>query len=307
MSSSGSKKESLELLSYSPDKESTNHYSSNLKLIQSNEKINPQFKETIEAPSHFESSPVYSYYTMHSGLYVQSNSFYQVPKVFDRLIEDANKRTDRKMKITELIRNNEINSAPSYTENEEVYGRLLKDTKFREEQARRKENYKKLIENEEVVRYQSKRKLTKSQTNAVITRLVRNLQIESPRKELDQKYVEVKQRDFTKTLNIDTITTLPYTPRLKTDRSFKRSQTNCRDLEKDGKEKPEKVNQMSMLERLEIEKCYGKPGKPKNPNENITQAVNSSRKPGVSTNSAKKNTKVLTSRLSKYKELSKQT
>ena len=291
MSSYGSRQENLELLSYSPDKESVDHSSSDSRLIQSKEKYISHFRETIEVSSHLESSPVYSYYTLQSPLYVNSNFFNESPKVFDRLIKDANKRTNRKMMISELIKNNDINSAPRYTENEQVYGRLLKDSKLRQEQAKFKEYYKKLIEEEEILRYKSKTKLTKSQTSAVITRLVRNFQVESPRKDVDQKYLEFKQSDFTKTLNIDSMMTLPYTPRLNTDRSFKTTPRNCGSSEKVEKSKLEqdktKTKTISMLERTELEKCYGKPGKPQDPNEKKSQAL-SPRDPPLPAKSLKK-------------------
>lgn len=132
-----------------------------------------QFAEKRNFSKFHEIQTGHSTYSHNfSPRFAHTQSFASNLEVFDRLIEDANKRSERSLKITDFLRVAEEKAIPVFKENEEVYQRLLKDTELRREIMQGKEKFKKVLEDAEVSSYQCKNKFTKSQTEAVITRLL---------------------------------------------------------------------------------------------------------------------------------------
>lgn len=96
-------------------------------------------------------------------------------QVFDRLIADTNRRTDREMKIKQFKQITELQSARSYVENEEVYGRLLKDTEQRRERDELREHFRQQCLEKQANQFLSSKKFTNAQTSQLLVRLMSNL------------------------------------------------------------------------------------------------------------------------------------
>ena len=92
-------------------------------------------------------------------------------QVFERLIEDTNRRSERDLKIMKFKEEKELNSIPKFRENVQVYDRLLIDTKIRKERVKLTNKFKQLTEEEELMKFRSTKKLTKSEAEKITNRL----------------------------------------------------------------------------------------------------------------------------------------
>jgi hypothetical protein len=204
--------------------------------------------------------------------------------VFERLVADSNRRNVRDLKLKEFKEYCEIKSARSYMENEEVYGRLLVDTEKRRENTELREIFRQQCLEKEAKKFSSSKKISKTQTNLLLSRLLSNFYSDSPKKSIEKLYQNLKQHDFTNIHSIDSLqiektdflnSQSPKSPKspqspqsLQNPQSFQ-SPKSPKSLQSPKGSKNSQTciikthnpsSKTTLSERLVIEKFYGRPG-----------------------------------------------
>jgi hypothetical protein len=202
---------------------------------------------------------------MSNGYKTQSSfrdklSNYNDSLVFDRLIADTNRRSERDMKILEFNKLVESKSIPVFSEKDEVYGRLLKDTEVRKVKLGIREQLKKKLEENEVLKYKSDKKITENQASQIVNRLIS--------KSRTQQVIQTANvQDFAQTRDIERIK-----KNFKNETNKKESRPTKLDTDKKFSlhNRSESAKSSDLVEKIELEKFYGEPGKPKYPDETLT-------------------------------------
>lgn len=153
----------------------------------------------------WENSPISAFNSENVRYSDLSPRYEGTMRVFDRLVADSNRRNVRELKLKEFKEYCEIKSARSYMENEEVYGRLLVDTEKRRENTELREIFRQQCLEKEAKQFHNSKKISKTQTNLLLSRLLSNFYSDSPKKSIEKLYQNFKQHDLT---NIHTISSL---------------------------------------------------------------------------------------------------
>lgn len=156
--------------------------------------------------------------------------------VFERLMQDTNKRTHRELKISELTTSMHDISVKSPRNASSVFKRLLQDNNLRTEREILKKNYQNNLENEEFSKNLSPKTLSKKKIEEMVNRLQNN-----PKRKQEENLKNCWKTDSEKILNS--------LSGKNTDKNVK-SPRNA------------KIKQFRMTETEEIEQAYGLPGSP---------------------------------------------
>ncbi|OMJ72974.1 hypothetical protein SteCoe_28458 [Stentor coeruleus] len=178
-------------------------------------------------------------------------------KVFDRLIADTNRRTDREMKIKQFKQICELKSVRSYVENEEVYERLLKDTEQRRERDELREHFRQQCLEKQANQFASSKKFSNEQTSQLLVRLMN-----SPKKSIEKQYSYIKEQDLTQIYDINNLKPSKQGPKTPKATLENKPKTFIETNSPKTCGKSNTISYESFAERVEIERCYGKPGEP---------------------------------------------
>ena len=238
----------------------------------SSQKLKSTFQEFKLAEKDLQNedySPQVSFYNTLSPWYLNNvKTDRNHLEVFNRLIQDTNRRTIRNKKIIEFNMLCESKSAKVFTEKEEVYERLQHDVQIRRKRHSLKEQFKQKIEENEIKSYRNSKKISRNETDRVIERLTSKNYIGNSKGSYSKAASPPKNSDFTTIGDFNLIkssVSSVVSPSVK--KSTANKETTVTD-EKNGKgrSKSNTTPKTGFLERVEIEKWYGQPGKLKSIN-----------------------------------------